>query len=38
MQVKINGFITNEDAVKAVQEFKKIIQKKKSDIVWLAYY
>ena len=38
MQVKVNGCITNEDAVKAVQEFKKIIQKKKSDIVWLAYY
>ena len=38
MQVKVNGCITNEDAVKAIQEFKKIIRKKKSDIVWLAYY
>ena len=33
-----NGCITNEDAVKAIQEFEQIIQDKKSDIVWLAYY
>ena len=38
MQDRINGCITNEDAVKAVQEFEQIIQNKKSDIVWLAYY
>ena len=29
MQVKVNGCITNEDAVKAIQEFKKIIRKKR---------
>ena len=38
MQEKVNGCRTNEDAVKAIQEFKQIIQNKKSDIVWLAYY
>ena len=38
MQDKVNGCITNEDAVKAIQEFEQIIQNKKRDIVWLAYY
>ena len=38
MQEKVNGCRTNEDAVKAIQEFEQIIQNKKSDIVWLAYY
>ena len=38
MQDRVNKCITNEDAVKAVQEFEQIIQNKKSDIVWLAYY
>ena len=38
MQEKVNGCKTNEDAVKAIQEFEEIIQNKKSDIVWLAYY
>ena len=38
MQDVVNGCITNEDAVKAVQDFEQIIQNKKSDIVWLAYY
>ena len=38
MQDKVNGCITNEDAGKAIQEFEQIIQDKKSDIVWLAYY
>ena len=38
MQDKVNGCITNEHAVKAIQEFEQIIQNKKSDIVWLAYY
>ena len=38
MQDKVNGCITNEDAVKAIQEFEQIIQNKKSDIVQLAYY
>ena len=38
MQDKVNGCITNEYAVKAIQEFEQIIQNKKSDIVWLAYY
>ena len=33
MQDKVNGCITNEDAVKAIQEFEQIIQNKKSDIV-----
>ena len=38
MQDKVNWCKTNEDAVKAVQEFEQIIQNKKSNIVWLAYY
>ena len=38
MQEKVNECRTNEDAVKAIQEFEQIIQNKKSDIVWLAYY
>ena len=33
MQDKVNGCITNEDAVKAIQEFEQIIQNKKRDIV-----
>ena len=38
MQEKVNGCGTNEDAVKTIQEFEQIIQNRKSDIVWLAYY
>ena len=38
MKDKFNGCITNEDTIKVIQEFEEIIQKKKSDIVWLAYY
>ena len=38
MQDKVNGCITNEDTIKVTQEFEEIIQNKKSDIVWLAYY
>ena len=38
MQDKVHGCITNKDAVKALQEFKHIIQNKKSDIMQLAYY
>ena len=38
MQEKVNACKTNEDAVKAIQEFEQIIQNKKSDIVGLAYY
>ena len=38
MQDKVNGCITNEDAVKAIREFEQIIQNKNNDIVWLAYY
>ena len=38
MQDRVNGCITNNDAVKAVQEFEQLIQNKKSNIVWLAYY
>ena len=29
---------TNEDAIKAIQEFEQIIKNKNSDNVWLAYY
>ena len=35
---RVNKCITNEDAVKVVPEFQQIIQNKKSDIMWLAYY
>ena len=38
MQQKVNECITSENAVKAIQEFEKIIENKKSDIVWLVYY
>ena len=38
MQEKVNWCRTNEDAVKVAQEFEQIIQNKKRDIVWLAYY
>ena len=38
MQDKVYGCITNEDAAKAIQEFEQIIQNKKNDIIWLAYY
>ena len=37
-QGKVDRCRTNEDTVKAVQKFEQIIQNKKSDIVWLAYY
>ena len=38
MQDKVNRCISNEDAIKFMQDFEQIIQNKKSDIVWLAYY
>ena len=38
MQERVNKCITNTNAVKVIQEFEQIIQNKKSDIVWLAYY
>ena len=38
MQDKVNGCISNEDAIKVIQDFEQMIQNKKSDIVWLAYY
>ena len=38
MQDKVNGCISNEDAIKVIQDFEQITQNKKSDIVWLAYY
>ena len=38
MPDKVNRCITNEDAVKVIQEFEQIIRNKKSDIMWLAYY
>ena len=37
MREKVNGCKTNEDAVKAIQEFEQIIENKNSNIVWLAY-
>ena len=38
IQEKVNNLATNEDAAKLVQEVEKIINSKKSDIVWLAYH
>ena len=38
MQDKVNGCISSEDAIKVIQDFEQIIQNKKNDIVWLAYY
>ena len=33
MQDKVKECITNEDAVKAIQEFEQIIKNKKSNII-----
>ena len=38
IQEKVNRSTMNEGVVKAIKEFEQIIQNKKSDIVWLAYY
>ena len=38
MQDEVNWCITNKDAIKVIQDFEQIIQNKKSDMVWLAYY
>ena len=38
MQDKVNGCASCEDAINVIQDFEKIIQDKKNDIVWLAYY
>ena len=38
MQDKANGCITSKNAVKAIQEFKQIINNKKSNIISLSYY
>ena len=38
MQDKVYRCISKEDAIKVIQDFEQIIQNKKSDIVWLAYY
>ena len=38
MQQKVNEFKANKGVVKAIYEFEQIIQNKKSEIVWLAYY
>ena len=38
IQEKVNRSRMNEGVVKAIKEFEQIIQNKKSDIVWLAYY
>ena len=37
MQDKVNRCISNEGAIKVIQDFEQIIQNKKNDIVWLAY-
>ena len=34
----VNFTANEEDEVKVIQEFEEIIQNKKSDIVWPAYY
>ena len=36
MQDKVNGCISNDDAIKVIQDLQQIIQNKKSDIVWLV--
>ena len=36
LQDKVNGCITNEDAIKAIQEFEQIIQKKNSNRIKTA--
>ena len=39
IEEKANNCTANEeDAVKVIQEFEKIIKNKESDIIWLAYY
>ena len=38
IQDKVYECISNEEAIKVIQDFEQIIQNKKSDIVWLAYY
>ena len=38
IQEKVDNCITNEDAVKVVQESEEIIKSQKSDIIWLAYH
>ena len=38
MQDKFNRCISNEEAIKFIQDFEQIIQNKKIDIMWLAYY
>ena len=38
IQEKVNRCATNQDAVKAIQQFEQIIKNQKNDIVWLAYY
>ena len=39
MKEKVDNCTANEeDAVKVIQEYDKIIKNKKSDIIWLTYY
>ena len=38
IQDKFDGCISNEDAIKVIQDLEEIIPNKKSNIVWLAYY
>ena len=38
MEDKVNGYTLGEDAINVTQDFEQIIQNKKNDIVWLAYY
>ena len=35
---ELGGCISNEDAIKVTEDFEQIIQNKKNDLVWLAYY
>ena len=37
-EIAENCTANEKDAAKVIQEFEDIIKKKKSDIVWLAYY
>ena len=38
LQDKVNVCTSCEDTIKVIQDFEQIIQNKKNDIVWLAYY
>ena len=38
MQERVNNCVTDDDAMKFVQESEEIIKNKKSDIIWLVYH